>query len=43
MSSENQAIKVSTLAPFDNDVDYECEVTLYAPKIGEANPQDIVF
>ena len=41
--SENQTVKVSILDPFDNGVDYECEVTLYAPIIGESNPQDIIF
>lgn len=41
--SENQTVKVSILDPFDNGVDYECEVILYAPKIGESNPQDIIF
>lgn len=41
--NENQTVKVSILDPFDNGVDYECEITLYAPKFGESNPQDIIF
>jgi len=28
---------------FYNGVDYECEVTLYAPEFEKANPKDIIF
>lgn len=41
--NKNQKIKVRILNPFDNGDDYECEVTLYAPKFGEPNPKDIIF
>lgn len=39
----DQTVKVQIIDPFNNGVDYECEVTLYAPRIGEVNPKDIIF
>lgn len=41
--NKDRKIKVLILNPFGNGMDYECEVTLYAPKIGEVNPKDIIF
>jgi len=41
--NKDQKIKVRILNLFDNGDDYECEVTLYAPKFGEPNPKDIIF
>lgn len=41
--SGNQKVKVRILDPFDNGMDYECEITLYVPVMGEASNNDIIF
>lgn len=41
--SENQQVKVKILDPYNNGVDYECEITLFVPVIGEASNSDIIF
>ncbi len=41
--SEDQNVNVRVVNPFENGVDYECEVTLRAPRIGTFDDNDIVF
>ena len=41
--NEDQTIRVKLKDPFGNGNEYECELTLYVPKIGEANPKSIIF
>ncbi len=43
LTNKNQKIKVRIKNPFDNEVNYECEVTLYALEFGEAFVSDIIF
>lgn len=41
--NRDQTIRVKLKDPFENGNEYECELTLHVPKIGEANPQNIIF
>lgn len=41
--NKDQKIRVRINDPFGNGKEYECEVTLYTPKLGEANPKSIIF
>lgn len=41
--NKDQKIRVQVNNPFGNGKEYECEVTLYTPKEGEANPKSIIF
>ena len=41
--NKDQKIRVKIIDPFDNGVDYECEVTLYALEFDEAFVNDIIF
>lgn len=40
---EDRVVVATIHNPFGDGVDYECELTLYAPAIGEANNQSIIF
>lgn len=41
--NRDQTIRVKLKDSFGNGNEYECELTLYVPKIGEANPKSIIF
>lgn len=41
--NKDQKIRVTVINPFNNGVDYECEVTLYVPVMGEPMNNDIIF
>ena len=43
MINKDQMIRVMLKDPFGNGMEYECELMLYALKIGEFNPQNIIF
>lgn len=43
MISKDQNVRVKLWDPFGNKTDYECELTLYAPRIGEFLVQSIIF
>ena len=41
--NRDQTIRVKLKDPFENGNEYECELTLHVPEIGEANPKSIIF